>query len=199
MIPNESHSQARANQVWTRFVGMFGGPAVERKFGLTPPPEWVAMMGRLNDFQIDRGIRRLAYNGAKDVPSLPQFTSLCRAVGNDEYDEGPQRIALPAPDTRKFDGCDIQSNFRFLNYVKARFLKEPRAWGAHGSTQLAEATKIAVRYKNAWAQDMREFKSADSQTGELIPYTMAEQNLHWDECMRRAESDIVTYMQAVAA
>lgn len=199
MTQKEPPSHTRANEVWTRFVGMFGGPAVERKFGPSPPPEWIALLGRLNDFQIDRGIRRLAYNGAKDVPSLPQFTSLCRAVGSDEYDEGPQRIALPAPDTRKFDGCEIQSNFRFLNYVKARFQDEPRAWGAPNSIQQAEATQIAVRYKNAWAQDMREFKSTDSQTGKLVPYTLAEQDLHWNECMRRAESDIAAYMQAAAA
>lgn len=199
MNPKETPSHLRANQVWARFVGMFGGPAVERKYGLTPPPEWVAMMGRLNDFQIDRGIRRLAYNGAKDVPSLPQFTSLCRAVGNDEYDEGPQRLALPPPDTRKFDGCDLAGNFRLLNYVKTRLAKEPRAWGAPGSAQLIEATQIAVRYKNAWAQDMRELKLADPETGELSQYTMVEQDAYWNEGMRRAESEIVMLLQAKAA
>jgi len=199
MNPKESHYQTRANEVWTRFVGMFGGPAVERKFGLTPPPEWIAMMSRLTEFQIDRGIRRLAYNGAKDVPSLPQFTSLCRAIGNDEYDEGPQRLALPAPDTRKFDGCDIAANLRLLNYIKIRFAKEPRAWGAPGSIQLMEATQIAVRYKNAWAQDMRELGPPDLETGELPKYTLQQQNATWDEGMRRAEADIAALSRAVAA
>lgn len=199
MTPKETPAQSRANEVWTRFVGMFGGPAVERKFGLAPPPEWVAMMGRLTDFQVDRGIRRLAYNGAKDVPSLPQFTSLCRAVGNDDYDEGPRRIALPAPDTRKFDGCDIAGNFRLMKYITERFRDNPRAWGAPGSEQQAEATRIAVRYKNAWATDMREFKSTDPQSGELIPYTLAEQDAQWVECMKRAEADIASYFMAAAA
>lgn len=199
MNPKETPAHSRANEVWTRFVGMFGGPPVERKYGLSPPPEWIAMMGRLTDFQIDRGIRRLAYNGAKDVPSLPQFTSLCRAVGGEEIDEGPRRIALPAPDTRKFDGCDLAGNFRLLKYITERFKEDPRAWGVSGSTQQAEATQIAVRYKNAWAQDMREMKLADPETGELPPYTFAEQEATWNEGMKRAEADIAGYLQAAAA
>ncbi len=199
MTPKESPAQSRANEIWTRFVGMFGGPAVERKFGLTPPPEWVAMMGRLSDFQIDRGIRRLAYNGARDVPSLPQFTSLCRTVGNDEYDEGPRRLALPPPGTRKFDGCDIAANFRLFKYITERFKDAPYAWGASGSAEQANATQIAVRYKNAWAQDMRELKLADPESGELPKYTMAEQDATWDEGMRRAEADIAGLLQSMAA
>jgi len=175
---------------------MFGGPAVERKYGLTPPPEWVAMMGRLTDFQIDRGIRRLAYNGARDVPSLPQFTSLCRTVGNDDVDEGPRRIALPAPDTRKFDTCDLTANDRLLKYVTARLSANPRAWSAPGSTQQAEATRIAVRHKNAWAQDMREMKLVDPETGETPPYSLAEQETYWVECMKRAETDIADYLNS---
>lgn len=59
-----------------------------------------------------------------------------------------------------------------------------------GSTQQAEATKIAVSYKNAWAQDMREGGMLDESTGELAQPQIEAQNLSWADCMRRAESEI---------
>lgn len=149
------------------------------------------MLGRLKDFEIDRGLRRLAYSGKDQVPSLPAFTKLCRTIGDDGIDEGPQLIALPPADTMKFDGWDLTANNRFLKYVTKRLTDKTRAWGLPGSTQQAEATRIAVAYKNAWAQDMREGDMVDPATGELVQTSRAEQDSSWINCMGRAEADII--------
>lgn len=189
MTPNSEPS--RASEIWKRFAGMFGADALERKFGKSPPPEWVAMLSRFNDFEIDRGVRRLAYSGKAGVPSLPEFTKLCRMVADDAVDEGPRLPALPKTDTQEFDDMAIAANIRFLKYVTTRLAARPRAWGAPGSAQQAEATRIAVRYKNAWAQDLREWGTPNP--------TLEEQNTAWEGCMARAEFDISVLLQARAA
>lgn len=199
MNPNENSPQSRANVVWTRFVGMFGGDSVERKYGKTPPPEWIAMLSRLKQFEVDRGLRRLAYNGDENVPSLPKFTKLCRTVTDDGIEEGPRPIALAAPAAGNFDGWAITSNNRFLKYVTNRLSAHPRAWGVPGSAQQAEATRIAVAYKNAWAQDMREAGLVDTTTGELTRALRQQQDASWISCMGRVEADITILMRKKAA
>lgn len=200
MNPNDNSPQSRANTVWTRFVGMFGGDAVDRKYGLTPPPEWVAMISRLNPFEVDRGLRRLAYSGKAHVPSLPEFTSLCRAVGDDTIEEGPRPLpTLPKPVKDPFDGWDIAGNTRFWKYITRRLTDQPRAWGAPGSTRQAEATRIAVGYKNAWAQDMRDGCTVDPGSGEIAQPSEAEQTSTWINCMGRAEADIMLLQRGKAA
>lgn len=200
MNPTDNPSQYRASQLWKRFVGMFGGPAVERKYGLEPPPEWVAMMGRLKDFELDRGVRRLAYNGARDVPSLPQFTSLCRAVGDDGIDEGPRSaVALPNPDTRKYDGWALTANNRFCRYVLDRLMTDPRTWGPAGSNEQHVSTQIGVAYKNAWARDMRDAETADPHTGEMVRPPREVQDSAWWSCMERMEAEIAATHQRAAA
>jgi hypothetical protein len=169
---------------------MFGADSVERKYGAKPPEEWVAMLTRLKDRELDRGIRRLAYSGKAHVPSLPEFTRMCRAVGDDGIEEGPRPIALPNPDDGKFDGWAVTANNRFWKYITKRLTDHPLAWGAAGSTKHADATRIAVGYKNAWAQDMREGGTLDKATGELAHPSTDVQNSAWAECMRRAEADI---------
>lgn len=197
MTPNSEPS--RANQIWTRFAGMFGADALERKFGKSPPPEWTAMLSRLNPFEVDRGLRRLAYSGKPHVPSLPEFTKLCRAVADDGVEEGPRPIALAAPAAGNFDGWAITSNNRFLKYITKRLTAHPRAWGVPGSAQQAEATQIAVAYKNAWAQDMREAGLVDTTTGELTQALREQQDASWISCMGRAEADILLLMQGKVA
>lgn len=196
MTPNSEPS--RANQIWTRFAGMFGADALERKFGKSPPPEWTVMLSRLKDFEIDRGVRRLAYSGKPNVPSLPEFTRLCRMVADDTVDEGPRPIALAAPAAGSFDGWAITSNNRFMNYVKKRLSAEPRAWGPAGSSLQQDATRIAVAYKNAWAQDMREAGFVDVTTGELSQALREQQDSSWISCMGRAEADIMLLLRKVA-
>jgi hypothetical protein len=203
-----SNAHSRASEIWERFGGMFGADAVERKFGLTPPDEWKAMLSRLKDFEIDRGVRRLAYSGKAHVPSLPEFTRLCRAVGDDSIEDGPQRIALPNPEAFQGDGWDIGGNLRLLKHIttilsaKANALgevpqmqvkRDPQGRPLHlmsaPSPQQRQTTAILLSYKQAWSQDMREWK-VDEATGEVIAPTLAEQEAAWNGCMQRAMADI---------
>lgn len=205
MTPNSEPS--RANQIWTRFAGMFGADALERKFGKSPPPEWNAMLSRLNPFEVDRGLRRLAYGGKPHVPSLPEFTKLCRMVSDDEVDEGPRRAALSNPDAFQGDGWDIAGNMRLLKHITTALAAKSNAFGVvpeiqreykNGqfsrlmsvpSAQQVQTTAVLVAYKKAWSQDMREY-GVDQITGEMIQPPMAEQDAAWNSCMTRAATEI---------
>lgn len=192
------NSSSRASEVWRRFTGMFGGDALERKFGKSIPPEWGAMLGRLKDYEIDRGIRRLAYSGKAHVPALPEFVKLCRTIANDEVDEGPRPVAMLTSDQSTFDRWDIAGNLHFLGYVTRTLTAEVRKWGMPNSAQQRDATLVAVKYKNAWATDMREW-GIDEATGELIEPTPEQQETAWDECMRMAEAEIAQLFVRAAA
>lgn len=199
---------SRASEIWKRFAGMFGADALERKFGKTPPPEWGVMLSRLKDFEIDRGVRRLAYSGKAHVPSLPEFTKLCRMVTDDSVDEGPQRIALPSPTEWTGDEWDIESNQRLLKFLTIMLTENSKALGqvipckrvmhphqpdkflhllSQASDQQAWATGVLVGYKKAWAQDMREYLNPE--TGEIVPIS-AYREKTWADCMKRAMVEI---------
>lgn len=190
MIPNENSPQSRANDLWKRFVGMFGGDSVERKYGLTPPPEWIAMVGRLKGFELDRGVRRLAYSGAVGMPSLPAFTKLCRAVGDDSVDEGPKPIALPNPDTWQGDEWDMTANRHLLAYLMRGVLAK--------RTYTPAETQVLVAYKKAWSQDMREW-GVNQETGEILVPSVEDRKRTWEECIQRAETDIAALRRKAAA
>lgn len=188
-------------------VGMFGGDAVERKYGKLPPAEWKVMISRLKEFEVDRGIRRLAYSGKPHVPSLPEFTKLCRTVADDEVDEGPQRMALPNPEAFTGDEWEIESNQRLLKHLTTILAKKASAMGevpkiereyvkgkfsglkSVPSPQQVQTTAVLVAYKKAWAQDMREW-GVDKETGELLKPTTAERETSWNSCMQRAMAEI---------
>lgn len=209
MNPNEQQPlQSRASEVWRRMVGMFGGDAVERKFGPKPPPEWVAMLTRLNDQQIDRGIRRLAYSGKPHVPTLPEFTKLCRAVGGDEIDEGdrPQR-ALPKPEAVDWNPWDVAANRHLLGHIIARLKEKSQVYGRPASYKLLTApiedlrkigideklldasgefvinVRKLVAAKNAWAADMKDLDHGDG-----VPD--ATQKAVWNDYISRAEKGL---------
>lgn len=180
-------------------MGLFGD-ALLRKFGAEPPQEWETGVGYLNDAQIERGFRRFVFGWKGGPPSLPDFMRMCRSIGDDAMDEGlPRLIALPPADTRQFDGWDITANNRFWKYITKRLTDEPRAWGAPSSTQQAEATRIGVAYKNAWAQDMREAYMVDPVSGEIVLPSNEEQSSTWIKCMGRAEADIMLLLRGKAA
>lgn len=196
---------SRANEIWKRFAGMFGADALERKFGKTPPPEWNVMLSRLKDFEIDRGVRRLAYSGKPHVPSLPEFTRLCRMLADDSVDEGSQRIALPSPSAFSGDQWDTASNLRLLKHITTTLAAKSDALGAvppmqyeyrNGkriglksvpSAQQIQCTEILVGYKKAWAQDMRE--NVKPETGECQA-PLAEQDRTWNNVMARAMAEV---------
>ncbi len=172
-----------------------------RKFGEEPPDEWIEAISSLSDFQIRRGFKRFQYDWkGSGAPNLPDFVRYCRAIGDDAPDDGqPRRIAVPVLEGPKLDGWDISANMRFFKYITHRLTEQPRAWGAPKSTQQAEATRLAVAYKNAWAQDMRESDEMDTVTGEIIRVPEEKQEMEFAECMRRAEADIATYIAGKAA
>lgn len=212
MTPNENSQPSRVDAVWKHMVGMFGGDAVERKYGKLPPAEWKVMISRLKEFEVDRGIRRLAYSGKPHVPSLPEFTKLCRAVADDEHDDGPQRAALPNPDTFAGDGWDIAGNMRLLKHITTALAAQSNALGevpeiqreykngqfvrlkSVPSAQQVETTAILVAYKKAWSQDMREW-GVNETTGEMIQPPMPAQDAAWNSCMQRARADIAEVLR----
>lgn len=179
----------------------FYGDGLLRKFDAAPPPEWIEAVGMLKDSEITRGLRRIMFGaGAKGVPSLPEFVRICRLIGDDAPDEGPsQLVALPSVDAGKYDYWDAKANSRFLRYVGHRLIDHPRAWGKGGSRQQADATRIAVGYKKAWAQDMRDADQVDAGSGEIVRLAEAEQDRLWADCMKRAEADIAMFLMEKAA
>jgi hypothetical protein len=194
-----ANNQDRAKAVWDRLLGYFGDGLL-RKFGDEPTQEWVEAIAELNDFQIRRGFKRLRYGWKGGVPNLPDFVRFCIAIGDSAPDEGPsEHIPVPTIEGPQFDGWDISGNMRFWKYVSHRLMDFHRPWGAPGSTQHTEATRIAVAYKNAWAQDMRESQTVDTATGEIIRLSEDEQARQFADCMKRAEDDIVVLLRGKAA
>jgi hypothetical protein len=198
MRPNEISPPSPDSEVWRRFVGMFGGDAVERKYGKTVPPEWSAMLSRLKQYEIDRGVRRLAYSGKAHVPALPEFVKLCRMIG-DEVDEGPRPIQLLAPPEE--NPWIAEGNQHLRSHLNTQLATNSQRYGKPASYEAMKDPKRAddknldaspefvrnvhtlVAYKNRWTEMMM---NADA--GQGVP--IDEQQEIWDECMRLAEAEI---------
>lgn len=192
---------SRANEIWKRFAGMFGADALERKFGKEPPPEWQAMLGRLKGFEIDRGVRRLAYSGKPHVPTLPEFTRMCREIGG-EYADAPVRPALPNPSAFTGDGWDIAGNMRLLKHITTVLPKRSTTLGrvlpcikaangqfrSQASDEQIASTQVLVEHKQAWSQEMREY--VDRETGEVGRPPMEFQDRVWNEVIAAAMATI---------
>lgn len=170
--------QSRADELWQRFVGLFGGESVKRKFGDDPPDEWVGVLAQLSDYQLERGMRRLLRSGKSTPPSLPEFSKLCRSIGNDELDE-PQLAALAPPDTWQGDDWAAAANRHLLGYVLRQ--------AGERVYYDARSTAVIVKWKNTWAKDMRE--------SEPVP-AVEHQKQHWQWCMERAEAECRTLREA---
>lgn len=193
---------------------MFGADSVLRKFGDEPPLEWVAMIQKLRDFEVDRGLRRLVYGGKGHVPTLPEFVKLCRTIGvAEDVDEGPKPTALPNPEAWNGDQWDITANYHLMAYLMRQMQANPQRYGrpasylamrnttreqspnADASPEFIRAVHILHDYKKAWARDMRE-GNVDPSTGEIKPPTLAEQKSAWEDCMQRAEAAIAEKVAA---
>jgi hypothetical protein len=182
-----------ATEVWKRFAGMFGADAVARKYGNEIPAEWHAMLLKLNEHQVSRGVRMLAYSGKGHVPSLPEFVKLCRDAEHDR--EVSDRPRLPNPGNWAGDEWDIASNQHLLGYI-TRQAKEGvhycsdeirfgRRLASLPDDETRELTGALVKFKNAWARDCRD---QIREAGEIpSPET---QKSWWTECMRLAEEEI---------
>jgi hypothetical protein len=200
----------RATAVWDRLLGLFG-EALLRKFGAEHPQEWETGIGYLTDAQVDRGFRRLVFGWKGAPPSLPEFVRVCRSIGDEDIDEGPQPLALPNPDKFQCDGWDIAGNMRLLKHITTTLAAKSDALGQvpemqreyrHGkffrllsvpSPQQVQTTAILVAYKKAWSQDMREW-GVDAETGELLKPTLAQQDEAWSSCMERAMIEIKQFL-----
>jgi len=171
-----------------------------RKFGDAPPEEWVEAIDDLSDFSIRRGFKRMQHGWkGQGAPNLPDFVRFCTIIGDDAPGQIEPRPALKAPEGPTLDGWDISGNIRFWKYISHRLMESHRPWGAPGSAELAECTRIAVSYKNAWAADMREAGAIDPETGEITRPAEDEQARMFADCMNRAEADIATYRRGLAA
>ena len=75
----------------------------------------------------------------------------------------------------EFDGWARCANRHLLAYVMRQ--ASQRIYYA------PDPTRILVKYKNAWAQDMRD----EAVNGEVL---VERQKLTWSQCMERAETEI---------
>lgn len=177
----QNSQQSAATEVWRRFSGMFGADAVERKYGREIPPEWTAMCGRLNEFQVQRGIRQLAYSGKSHVPSLPEFVKLCRDA---EHDVRPPVVhPVLTHETDADDPWGWLANRRLLQHITKVIAAEPRRYGTRDTPEFARNVNIVVAFKNRWADLMRDSATADG-------VAIADQEASWNECIRMAEAQI---------
>jgi hypothetical protein len=164
----------RAAAVWRRLVGLFGAEAVTRKFGETPPTEWVAMIARLKDYELERGVRRLTNSGKTYVPSLPEFLKLCREVRNEDLDEPPAPMRQLAGPKSGMDSWDEMANRHFLAYLLGRL--HLRLSNPMGREELGPF----LAAKRTWALMMREAHAL----GEIPP---DHGRKWWDDFMTNAE------------
>ena len=199
----QNSQQSAATEIWRRLAGMFGADAIERKYGREIPYEWIAMCGRLNDFQLQRGIRQLAYSGKQHVPTLPEFVKLCRDA---EHDVRPPRQHPALTDqSTETDPWGWLANRRLLKYITTVVSADPRRYGrpasydamkdpragpnADASPEFVRNVHVLVAFKNRWADLMRQ-----SATAEGVP--IAEQEACWNECVRMAEAEIARELAA---
>ncbi len=162
----------RVDSLWRRLKGMFGADALERRFGELPPPEWAAMIGRTSDAELERGLKRLAFSGAKFIPSLPEFLRMCREVGGDYAGDAPQTTRfLPAPKELS-DRWERAANDHLLGHITRqgdkriyyaceRTLRGEVNLKVSGPTpQSRELTKPLLQAKTVWAEMMRDAEKA---------------------------------------
>lgn len=133
-------------------------------------------------------MRRVVFSGKATAPSLPEFVKLCRTVGHtdDVPDQLPPPPAQPAiaHEQQEFDNWAMAANQHLLAYI-LRKLHEKRTFNP-------QETRILVRFKNLWADQMRL-----SATDDGVP--IEEQQEVWAECIRRAEAEIAAAASAAAA
>lgn len=189
MAQGEYSSPNRAQQVWSRFAGLFGADALKRKFGMTPPPEWESGLSELSDAQLVNGMARVKNSGSDHIPTLPAFLQLCRT--SNEW-HGPY---VPKDPPITMDKWAIAANYHLMAHIRRHPKKYAPDSRYDGAVQAGPLTKtytgIVVQFKNAWAEDMR----ADDK-GEGV--TIAHQKAAWDDCMARADEQI-RLMQVKAA
>lgn len=183
----QTSQQSAATEVWRRFTGMFGADALERKFGPSIPDEWTAMLSKLNGYQVQRGVRQLAYSGKAHVPSLPEFVKLCRDA---EHDPKPVPAHPALTEDAQWDRWALAGNRRLMGEITRRIAPpDPRRYGHRSQLSFAENINTLVAMKNRWVELMQAAATDDG-----VPPD--EQNQCWNECMKQAEEIIAAEKQA---
>jgi hypothetical protein len=165
-------NETRIDAVWRHMGQMFGVDVLVRKFGEVPPEDWQRLVNRLSDYELQKGMRRLANSGRTFPPSLPEFLKMAHEVGGDyPGDEryNPKQIAAP---TNNMDGWDAMAGLKLLGYIARRAGKREYFDG--------ETTQPLVDAKNLWAEEMREHQ----RNGTMPP---DNGKAFWGECFRNAE------------
>jgi hypothetical protein len=122
-------------------------------------------------------MRRIVFSGKSAAPSLPEFIKLCRTIGSaEDVPDDPPPALLKLEHDDGFDNWAVAGNRHLLAYV-LRNLSKKRCFDER-------ETRILVRLKNLWVDQMRL-----SMNGECVP--VEEQVEVWEECIKRAESEMV--------
>jgi hypothetical protein len=167
-----------AERLWRHFVGLFGGDAVERKYGKSIPPEWSAVLAKIEPRKLDRGVRRLLHSGLAQVPTLPAFVRLCEALGDDPRENAPDAPRLPPPqDPPEWDAWGRAANRHLVAHMMRRVV-------GHAGPYPPEALPVLLAAKNAWADDMREIEG----TRREVPVDV--QRECWSDYIVRADQEI---------
>lgn len=175
---------SRADSLWRHLAQMFGADALSRKYGDSIPHDWRKMVDALSEFELGRGMRRLANSGKAHVPTLPEFLRMAREIGGDYAgDPRPDTKALASPQDG-MDGWDAMAGRHLLAHI-LRQAKAKRYYAGSDpkSREAKELTQPLVDAKNAWADEMREAAKAGT-----LPTDHGR--AWWNEAMQKADAAV---------
>lgn len=171
-------------EVWDRLLGCFG-EGLLRKFGATPPDEWRGAIASLDDYKLQRGMRRMLYSGKTAPPTLPEFLKLCRTIGHDDdIPDEPATIAQITHDGWRGDKWDAAANQHLLKHVITRTCERRAPYLVSDIDMLLVAKKL-------WSQDMRDLATSN---GGAVP--VETQKAIWRDYIDGAERQIAQGMVA---
>lgn len=163
---------SKAEALWKRMAEMFGAETLARKYGDTAPETWITAIERLNQFELERGMRRLVYGGKSYIPTLPEFLRMCREIGGEQWSEvdNPRVPAARHLEHKPQPRWDREGNEHLLGYLSRR-----------DSARNRLDVMPLVAAKNAWAEDMRDAEMAGN-----LPADNGRE--WWEVTMRHAEA-----------
>jgi hypothetical protein len=172
---------SKVEALWKRMAEMFGAEALARKYGDTPPDTWITAVERLNQFELERGMRRLVYGGKTYVPTLPEFLRMCREIGGEQWNDvdNPRVPAARHLEHKPQPRWDREGCEHLLAYLTRRDPSRNRL-----------DVQPLVNAKNAWAEDMRDAEMSGS-----LPKDNGKE--WWFACMAHAE-DVVARVSKAA-
>lgn len=167
----------RANQLWRHLAGLFGADSLERKFGKSPPAEWAGLLRTVNDFELQRGIRRMSFSGKSHIPTLPEFLRMCREVGGEQFSDADAKAIPPSHQLEQ------KPQPRWMREANLHLLAHITRQAGKRVFYNAADTQPLIEAKNAWAENMLEAE----QVGTLPADNGAE---WWQYAVANAEAVI---------